>query len=117
MFFILDRSATLTASGVLEKANLFLMNKEATEKNISLKTQLLLSTNSQSPKKISGEQLWRKQGFFLTTGFFSNKRADFNFEKRNFPENALCYINQGYQSMVKGGKLAICNTTFFYWGS
>lgn len=53
---------------MLEKANLFLMNKEATEKNISLKTQLLLSTNSQSPKKISGEQLWRKQGFFLTKG-------------------------------------------------
>ena len=75
---------------MLEKANLLLMTKEATEKDRSLKTQLLLSTNSQSPEKISGEQVWRKQEFF------SEKRADFNIKKRNFPENSLCYINQGY---------------------
>ena len=35
-------------------------------------------------------------------GFFSDERADFNFEKRNFTENALCYINQGYIFTVKG---------------
>ena len=53
-------------------------------------------------------------------GFFSGKRADFKLEKRTFPENTLCYVNQGYISMVKGewgggGKLAICNDVFL-WG-
>ena len=40
-------------------------------------------------------------------GFFSDERADFNLEKRNFPENTLCYINQGYISTVKLGESAI----------
>ena len=72
------------------------MTREATEKDRSLKTQLVLSTNSQSPVKINGKQVWKEHGYF------SDERADFNIEKRNFGENALCYINQGYFSTVKG---------------
>ena len=41
---------------------------------------------------------------------FSDDRADFNLEKRNFSENALCYINQEYA--VKRGELAIYNHVF-----
>ena len=89
---------------MLEKTNLLLLSKEATEEKGSLKTHLLLSTNSQSSGKISRDTVWRKQGFF------SDERADFNLEKRNFPENALCYINQEYA--VKGGELAIYNHVF-----
>ena len=80
---------------MLEKANMLLLTKEATEKDSSSKTQLLLSTNSQLSEKISGEQIWKKNGFFF------DKRADFNIEKENFPENALCYVNQAYLSIVK----------------
>ena len=83
---------------------MLLLSKEATEKKGSLKTHLLLSTNSQLSGKISRDTVWRKQGFF------SDERADFNLEKRNFPENALCYINQEYA--VKGGELAIYNHVF-----
>ena len=72
------------------------MTREATEKDRSLKTQLVLSTNSQSPVKINGKQVWKERGYF------SDERADFNIEKRNFRENALSYINQRYFSTVKG---------------
>ena len=65
---------------MLEKANMLLLTKEASEKDRRLKIQ------SQPTEKISGEQIWKK-------GFFSNERVDFNIEKKNFPENALCYIN------------------------
>ena len=106
MFSISDHGTAPTASVVLEKANLLGMTIEATEKDRSLKTRLLLSTNSQSPEKISGRQVWKKHGYF------SDKKADFNIEKRNFPENTLCHINQGYLCTVKGGELTIYNHNF-----
>ena len=84
---------------------MLLLSKEASEKDRSLKTQLLLSPNSQ-PEKISGEQIWKKNGFF------SDERADFNMEKKNFLEYALCYINKGYLCTVKGGELVIYNHNF-----
>ena len=81
---------------------MLLLTKEFTEKDRSLKTQVLSSTtNSQPGEKISGEQILKK------TRLFSDERADFNIEKKNFPENVLCYVNQAYLSTVKGGKLAI----------
>ena len=58
--FSSGHGATSTASGVLEKGNLLLLSKEATERDRILKTQLLLSTNSQSSEKISGDTIWRK---------------------------------------------------------
>ena len=67
---------------------------------------MLHSRNSQSPETISGEQFWKKQGYF------SDERADFNIWKRNFLENTLCYINQGCISTVKEGELAIYNNSF-----
>ena len=33
--------------------------------------------------------------------------ADFDLEKRNFPEKTLSYVNHGYISTVKGSELAI----------
>ena len=40
-------------------------------------------------------------------GYFSDEKADCNIEKKNFPENALCYMNQSYFSTVKDRGLAI----------
>ena len=75
---------------MLEKANMFILTKEATEKERSLKTQFLLSANSQPVEKMHREQIWEKNGFFF------DERTDFNIDKKNFPENALCYVNQDY---------------------
>ena len=57
-------SHTQAASGTLGKANMFLMTKEATDKDQTLKTQMLLSTSVAAPEKISGEPVWKKSGYF-----------------------------------------------------
>ena len=67
---------------------MLLLSKEASEKDCILKTHLLISTNSYETEKISGEVAWKRNGYFL------DERADFNIEKKNFPENALIYLNQ-----------------------
>ena len=70
---------------------MLLMTKEATDKGRSFKTQMLLSTaeNSNSlSEKTSGEPVCKKPGYF------SYEKADFNIEKRDFPENALCICNR-----------------------
>ena len=91
---------------MLEKANMLLLTKEATDKDRSLKTQLLMATDSQKVEKIRGELVWKK------FGYFGDEKTDFNIEKRYFPENALCIINQAYLSTVKNGELAIYNDNF-----
>ena len=45
---------------MLEIANMLLLSKEASEKDRSLKTQLILLTNSQHSEIISGELPWKK---------------------------------------------------------
>ena len=62
--FILANVAISNVSKMLEKANMLLLTKETTEKDRSLKTQLLLSTNYQGTEKVSGEQVWKNAGFF-----------------------------------------------------
>ena len=86
---------------MLEKANMLLLTKKATDKDRSLKTQLLLATDSQKTERISGKPIWKK------FGYFRDEKANFNIEKKNFPENALCYVNQCLLSIVKNGELAI----------
>lgn len=68
---------------------------EATEKDCSLESQLLLSAwNLKSSEKIS-ETVWEKNGCF------SDEKADFNIGKK-IPGNALCYVNQGHTPTVIG---------------
>ena len=101
---------------MLEKANMILLSKEASEKDRSLKTQLILSTNSQ-PEKITGGMFWRNNGFF------SDERADLNVEKKNFPKNDVCYINQAFLPNVKGwrggggGRISYLLASFQNWST
>ena len=90
----------------VEKANMLMLTKEATDKDRSLITQLLVSTSGSSDDKISGERVWRSDGFFRDV------RPDLKLEKRNIPENALLYVNQAFLSTVKNGDLAMCNHNF-----
>ena len=97
--------------GALEKANMLLMTKEATDKGRSFKTQMLLSTaeNSNSlSEKTSGEPVCKKPGYF------SYEKADFNIEKRDFRENALCYINHGVVVVYKDIRPVLNFLFFFY---
>ena len=82
----------------LEKANMLLLSKEMTDKDRSMKTQLLVKPKDD---KLSGEKIWKQDGFF------KDVRAELNLEKVNIPENALLYINQGFLSTVKSGEIAM----------
>ena len=82
----------------LEKANMLLLSKEMTDKDKSMKTQLLYKPKQEN--KLSGEKIWKKDGFF------KDVRADLNLEKVNIPENCLLYANQGFLSTVKSGEIA-----------
>ena len=78
---------------------MLLLSKEMTDKDKSMKTQLMLKSEPQN--KLSGEQIWKKNGFF------KDVRAELSLQKVNIPENCLIYINQGFLSTVKNGDVAM----------
>ena len=88
----------LTDIPKLEKANMLLLSKEMTDKDRSMKTQLLFKPKVE---KLSGERIWKENGFF------KDVRAELNLEKVNIPENCLFYANQGFLSTVKSGEIAM----------
>ena len=77
------------------------MSKEVSDKDRSMKTQLLLTSSNNSDEKVSGERVWKENGFFKEI------KPEMNIEKANVPENTLLYINQGFISTVKNGELAM----------
>ena len=75
------------------------MSKEVSDKDRSIKTQLLISSPSTFDEKVSGEKVWKENGFFKEI------KPEMNIEQVNVPENTLLYINQGFISTVKRGSL------------
>ena len=75
------------------------MSKEATSKDLQLKSQMVLSVTDDESK--GSEKIWKD------FGFFGDQRAELTILKANFPENCLVYVNQGQLSIVKGGEKAI----------
>ena len=72
-------------SSLLQKSNLMFVSKEATNRDTSLKTQHLLSTENE--KKAEIDKIWDK------VGFFRDQTTDFTITKTNFPKNTLVYAN------------------------
>ena len=85
---------------------MLLLKKEATDKDRSLKTQLLMATDSRKVEKIREERIWKE--FWL----FRWWKNWFQHRKERFLENVLCYVNQGCLSTVKSEELAIYNNNF-----
>ena len=85
----------------LEKANMLLLSKEMTDKDRSMKSQLLFKQSNSDAKAASGEKVWKENGFF------KDVEARLNLQKVNIPENCLLYVNQGFLSTVKSGELAL----------
>ena len=84
---------------------MLLLSKKATDKDRSLKTQLLVTSND-SQEKLSGEIIWKNNGFF------KDLRPDLNIEKKNIPEDTLFYVNQSLLLTVKNGDIAMYNHNF-----
>ena len=75
-----------------------LLKKEATNKDQSLKMQMLLSLDKSDS---SNSEKMEKNGFF------GDQKFDFTITKPNFPKNTLVYCNQGTVSTLKAGDYAI----------
>ena len=90
----------MTEHKQLEKANMMLLSKEMTDKDGSMKTQLLIRSDAKD-EKLSGEKVWKENGFF------KDVRPELNLEKVNMPENTLYYVNQAFISTVKNGDIAM----------
>ena len=101
-FFLIQ----LTDTKRLERANMMVLSKELTDKDRSMKTQLLISLTANNDEKLSGEKVWKSNGFFKDT------KPELNLEKVNIPENCLFYVNQSFLSMVKNGEIAMYNQNF-----
>ena len=67
---------------------MMLLSKEMTDKDRSMKSQLLISTStSNEDERLSGERIWKRNGFF------KDIKPELNLEKVNMPENCLFYAN------------------------
>ena len=81
---------------------MMLLSKELTDKDRSMKTQLLIrSPQANEDEKLSGEKVWAENVFF------HDIRPELNLEKVNIPENCLFYVNQAFLSTVKNGDIAM----------
>ena len=92
-------------AGKLQKANMMLLSKEMTDKDRSLKIQLLITEN-EGKDVLSGEKVWKNNAFF------GDIKPEINLGKVNLPENTLIYINQSYLSTIKSSDIAIYNYNF-----
>ena len=77
---------------------MMLLSKEMTDKDRSMKTQLLIKSEDE---KLSGERVWKENGFF------KDIRPELNLEKVNMPENTIYYVNQAFLSTVINGEIAM----------
>ena len=78
---------------------MLLLSKEASNKDEQLKMQMLVSSEDDDSK--NSKNVW------LESGFFDDCRSHLTTQKANFPENTLCYVNQGTVLLLKGGEKAI----------
>ena len=72
------------------------LSTESQSENQKSRSQLMVSIGEN--KDSNTENIWKK------SGFFKDQRIDLTIPKANFPENTLCYVNQGTVSQVKDGE-------------
>ena len=78
---------------------MLLLSNEASNKDEQLKMQMLVSSEDHDSK--NSKNVW------LESGFLDDCRSALTTQKANFPENTLCYVNQGKVLLLKGGEKAI----------
>ena len=75
------------------------LSQELTSKDQQRKTQMAVS--------LQDDDLKNTGCIWLESGFFKDCQSDLTISKATFPENMLCYINQGQVLLVKGSEQAI----------
>ena len=71
------------------------LSREIETPNQRTKSQMLITSGESSNK--STEKIWKRNGYFV------EQKIDLTIPKVNFPENTLCYVNQGTVSQIKEG--------------
>ena len=82
----------------IQKANMMCLSKEATNKDQTLKMQMLLSSDDKDTTNTG--KIWSRNVFF------GDQRGEFTIYKANFPENTLIYCNQESILTLKAGDYA-----------
>ena len=84
------------------RANIMLLTRELTEADQSVRSQVVVANLGDSSDKRASERVWQENGLF------GELKADFSLYKKDFPENALIYINQDYLSSKDGELVVYC---------
>ena len=71
------------------------LSRETESGNQKTKSQMYLTMGESASK--GTEKIW------VNNGYFKDQKIDLTIPKKNFPENTLCYINQGTVSQIKDG--------------
>ena len=90
IFSLAEDERLALPQNTLEKGNIFVMSRHATENNRRLKTQLLVTKCNTDSREPAGEKVWKNNGFF------GNEKFNFEIVEINCPTNTLLYINQAY---------------------
>ena len=85
------------------RANIMLLSRELTKADRSVRSQVVVANLSDNSDKRASERVWQENGFF------GELKADFSIYKKDFPENALIYINQAYLSSKDGEPVVYCD--------
>ena len=85
------------------RANLMSLSKEITDSEKNVRSQLVMASMEIDGEKRPCESVWSGNGLF------GEVKANFTLHKRDFPENALIYINQAYLSVKDGEPIIYCD--------
>lgn len=84
---VLDKNLGSLAQSVLETADHLVMTMRTTEKDLNLKSQLIVSASgSGNSDDICNEKVWP------TDGLIKYERSDFGMEKVKHPDKTLFFI-------------------------
>ena len=86
-----------------QKSNIMCLSRELTEADRQIRSQVNVAETSDKDLNVSSERVWEENGYF------GDINPDFSIHKRDFPENALTYINQSYLTVKDGNAIIYCD--------
>ena len=86
-----------------QKSNIMCLSRGLTEADRQIRSQVIVAETSDKELSTSSEKVWQENGYF------GDINPDFSIHKRDFPENALTYVNQAYLSMKEGNMIIYCD--------
>ena len=88
---------------------MLLMSKEVSDKDRSMKTQLLMTSPINSDEKVSGERVWKENGFFKEI------KPEMNIDKANVPEKYVTIYQSGFYFNSKEWRTCNVRSQFHNW--